>query len=165
MFTLQEAMDFLKRTREDGIPLTPPPYTVPPGEYVPYPVTRSYNLGAMGRYGSDAPSLQPAPRNLAHESDEYVFDWGSHHGRRFSEVPRVHLETILASPRLDRVLEKRPGLGEALQRYKPNHPYFATAAWLMLVNMRHSNTQAQDSKQATRNASNEFGMPPSWQIT
>ena len=84
---------------------------------MPYPVTKSYHLGAMGRYGPR--SLQPAPRNIAHHSTEYVFNWGTNNGKRFSEVPRNYLETILASPRLDRLLEEHRGLGEALQRYKP----------------------------------------------
>jgi hypothetical protein len=156
MFTLQEAMDFLKRTREDGMPLVPPPYTVQPGEYVPYPVTRSYNLGAMGSYGSDAPSLQPAPRNLARESDEYVFDWGTNYGKRFSEVPRMYLETILASPRLNGILEKCRGLREALHRYNPSHPFFATAACSTQINAHASKAPGLAPKQSTHNDSNHL---------
>jgi hypothetical protein len=161
MFTLQEAKLFLKRTREDGIPLIPPPYTVQIGEYVPYPVTRSYHLGAMGRYGPDAGPQKLAPRNTVRDSTEYVFNWGSHHGKRFSEVPRVYLETILASRRLDRVLEECPGFGEALQRHKPNHPHFNSAAWSMQVNARRPKAQAQVPKSSTCTDSNDFVMRPS----
>jgi hypothetical protein len=161
MFTLQEAKLFLKRTREDGIPLTTPLYTVQTGEYVPYPVTRSYHLGAMGRYVPEAGPQKLAPRNRIRDSIDYVFDLGSHDGKRFSEVPRVYLETTFASPPLDRVLEERAGLGEGLQRYKPNHPHFATAAQSTQVNARHSTAQAQVPKQFRRNDSNDFVMRPS----
>jgi uncharacterized protein (DUF3820 family) len=147
MFTYQEAKRYLERVSE-GVEPRPPLSTVQTGEHVPYPVTKSYHLGAMGRYMPL--SQQPAPRNIAQKPAEYVFDWGSYAGKRLSEVPRIYLETILASPRLDRVLAERPDLGEALHRYKPGHPYFATTAWSMQANARRHHASAQAPEEFTR---------------
>lgn len=47
MFTVAEAKQALKSP-----PTLPITYDLPTGERIPYPVVRSYNLGAMGRYGT-----------------------------------------------------------------------------------------------------------------
>jgi hypothetical protein len=51
MVTVEEAKLYLDRASQGGVPCSHPPYTVQNGEFAPYSVTKSYHLGAMGRYG------------------------------------------------------------------------------------------------------------------
>ncbi|KAF2023198.1 hypothetical protein EK21DRAFT_118984 [Setomelanomma holmii] len=119
MFTFQEAKAFLLQP-EHGGGSSHPPYDLSTGEYIPYPVTRSYSLGGMGRY-----SLIPqtsTTNNGDTDVGEYTFDWGAHYGKSLSEVPPVYIASILASPRLSAMLAEHHGLREALQHNKPDDP-------------------------------------------
>jgi hypothetical protein len=49
MFTFEEAKAALANPPPYNIP-----YDLPTGAFIPYPVTRSYHLGAMGRYGVES---------------------------------------------------------------------------------------------------------------
>jgi hypothetical protein len=183
MFTVEEAKRYLTHAAQDGVSRSHPPYTLQTGEYVPYPVTKTYHLGAMGRYGvfllqaapsqwvldltptlakpkntspnlsgyaatmireeraplsktarkpstpekKNIPKMKSSQHNSYREPAEYVFDWGTYYGKRFSEVPRVYIESVLGSPRLDELMEDRRGLREALQLYAPHHPRLTMA--------------------------------------
>jgi hypothetical protein len=151
MFTLRQARLFLERAVQGGASRSHPPYTLQTGEYVPYPITKSYHLGAMGRYGNLP--LQAVPRNADQDSAEYVFDWGTNVGKRISEVPRVYIEINLASPRLDKLLEEHRGLLEALQLHAPRHPRLALALLPAQPNFFPPHAPAHAHKAFTRNES------------
>lgn len=120
MFTMEEAKLHLFSAVEQAatylIPFSTatnliPPYTLRTDEYVPFPVTKSYHLGAMGRY----------------PKADYIFDWGKLSGKRIDEVPRTFLTVIVESPRLKLFLYQHHGLREALELYFPQDPRIAMA--------------------------------------
>jgi hypothetical protein len=120
MFTLSEAKLAIDRARRGASFLSNPPYTLQTGEYLPFPVTRSYHLGAMGRYGN---TIVRHPSGTFDEHlNDYVLDWGTYFGKRINEVPRTYIESVLVSPRLTQLLEEHRGLREALLLYRSNDP-------------------------------------------
>lgn len=142
MFTLAEARQILDRLGQDIATRTTSPYTLRTGEYIPYPVTASYHLGGMGRYGEDDPQRaedvfhrirtvygKAPPQNQSRTSpllaSEYVFDWGTNHGKSIYDVSRNYIASILASPRLTQLLEESKGLREALKLFACDDPRLA----------------------------------------
>jgi hypothetical protein len=140
MFTWAEA----KRIIEGANRARPsPPYTLQTGDYLSYPVTRSYHLGGMGRYGPDRSRSghrdsrqvdteygQNSPREASLSAQQsrtdYMYDWGSTCGKHINEVSREYIASILSSPRLGQVLGERDGLRTALELYTPHHPRLAS---------------------------------------
>ncbi|CAO2655306.1 Nn.00g103700.m01.CDS01 [Neocucurbitaria sp. VM-36] len=110
MFTAAEAIAALAQVRDDPKSIPAITYDLPTGSSLNYPVQRSYHLGAMGRY--KAAVVESSPH-------KYIFDWGAYSGKRITEVPQDYIEQILASPRLEQLLEQRLGLRGALNSRKP----------------------------------------------
>jgi hypothetical protein len=48
---------------------------------------------------------------------DYIFDWGAHSGKHFSQVPESYLRTIGGNPVL---LDKHPGIKEAFDYHRPS---------------------------------------------
>jgi uncharacterized protein (DUF3820 family) len=137
MFTWAEAKKVIESANRTRSSL---PYTLQTGEYMSYPVTRSYHLGGMGRYkeNSSRSALQSSRRidnedrealiedascsNNQSDGASYVFDWGFNKGQHIKDVPRRYIYSILSSPRLPQLLEERKGLREALEIRAPQHP-------------------------------------------
>ncbi|KAH3979151.1 hypothetical protein HBH98_085980 [Parastagonospora nodorum] len=93
MFTQAEAVKILERVIQGAASNARPPYTLRTGEYISFPVTMSYHLGGMGRYGwapsriaADDPDQtaikdcefapQKAPRNMPRNSNHEAFHDG-----------------------------------------------------------------------------------------
>jgi hypothetical protein len=120
MFTLSEAKLVIDRAQYGPTSLITPPYDLQTGEYVPFPVVRSYHLGAMGRHRND--TAQHDHRKSDPTSSDYDFDWGQYHGKHIDKIPRHHICSILASQRLAQVFEEHRGLREAFPLYRPDDP-------------------------------------------
>ncbi|KAL5115583.1 hypothetical protein ACEQ8H_006559 [Pleosporales sp. CAS-2024a] len=57
-----------------------------------------------------------AKSSLDSNARDYIFDWGAHSGKHFSQVPESYLKTIGRNPGL---LEKHPGTREAFDYHRP----------------------------------------------
>jgi hypothetical protein len=101
-------------------------------------------------------NMKPAQHYSYRETAEYVFDWGTNYGKRFSEVPRVYIESVLGSPRLDQLLEERWGLREALQLYAPHHPRLAMAPRPTQVSSLPPHTPAHVRQESIRGGSSHL---------
>jgi uncharacterized protein (DUF3820 family) len=145
MFTWAEAKRIIESANRAR---SSPPYTLQTGDYLSYPVTRSYHLGGMGRYGPyhslsdlrdsrqvDTEYCHNSPREASRSAQQsrtdYVFDWGYNCGKHINEkhineVSREYITSILSSPRLGQLLEERDGLRTALELYTPHHPRLAS---------------------------------------
>ncbi|KAH7384210.1 hypothetical protein DE146DRAFT_218002 [Phaeosphaeria sp. MPI-PUGE-AT-0046c] len=118
MFTYLQAKHLVYGAGRNSALQTVPPFTLSAGENMPHPVTRSYHLGAVGRYTkNDAQNLLSSSTD---HPGEYIFDWGAHHGSRIEDVPRAYIASLLSSPNLNKILNRRQGLLEALKSRIPN---------------------------------------------
>lgn len=122
MFTYLEARNIMYGAGRNPASQNVPPYTLSTGERVPYPVIESYHLGAMGRYIKTP--AQRAPGSAV-DPAKYVFDWGTHQGSRIYDVPRAYIASLLSSPNLNKILDRKQGLLEALKSRVPNDPRLA----------------------------------------
>ncbi|KAF1921536.1 hypothetical protein BDU57DRAFT_52789 [Ampelomyces quisqualis] len=119
MFTVSEARLRLHGAGKQTADHLIPPYTLRTGEYVPFPVTKSYHLGAMGRY-SKAP-VRLVAQQTDHDPADYVFDRAVVHcGKRIDEVPRPHVGSTTPSPYPSQLLHERRGLRKALEPRAPH---------------------------------------------
>lgn len=124
MFTYFEAKRLMyeggRNSRSQSLPL----YTLSTGEYMPFPVTNSYHLGAIGRYVPTR--AHKASSGSVVDPAAYVFDWGVHCGSSIQDVSRTYIASLLSSPNLNKLLDKEPGLFEALKTRAPNDPRLAS---------------------------------------
>ncbi|KAL5115584.1 hypothetical protein ACEQ8H_006560 [Pleosporales sp. CAS-2024a] len=110
MFTTSEAIRLVDRHEQGILSSHKPPHTLRTGEYVPFPDTKSYHLGAMGKFEKNllqTPKVDPSqPRNMRLKNfppkaprstvraATYVFDWGKHLGKFMMFLAAILLQFL-----------------------------------------------------------------------